>query len=63
MEEGDELDSVEFDIPGFRWVLEAACNERPFVLEVVEVGGEGCGTLGTVEEGQQILGGEEAISS
>ena len=38
VEDSDELKSVKFDVPGCCWVLEAACDEGPFVLEVVEVG-------------------------
>ena len=38
VEDSDELDTVKFDVPGCDGVLKAACDEGPFVLEVVEVG-------------------------
>ena len=36
--QSDELDTVKFDVPGCGEVLKAACDEGPFVLEVVKVG-------------------------
>ena len=38
VEDSDELDTVKFDVPGCGEVLKAACDEGPFVLEVVKVG-------------------------
>jgi len=38
VEDGDELDTVKFDVSGCGGVLKAAGYEGPFIFEVVKVG-------------------------